>query len=67
MQFGESQSGRTIGVVVGYAFSYFLFTTILYWVLFLLKKLPTSWFYIHIMAITATIAVLGFGIRRLLK
>ena len=54
-------------MVIGFALSYFLFTTILYGVLFLLQKLPPTWTYSHIMAITLLITCLGWLFRWLLK
>lgn len=67
MQFKEKQKGWRIGLVVGYVFSYALFTTILYGILFFLEKIPASWSYVHIMAITTLVAGMGFTVRRLLK
>jgi len=48
-----------IGKKFGYLFSYFLFTTILFYILTWLEKIPLSWTYLHIMGITIIIAVVG--------
>jgi len=52
---------------LGYIFSYFLFTTILFLILILLKKIPESWSYFHVMGISILIAVIGITNRRFLK
>ncbi len=56
-----------IGEGLGYVFSYFLFTTILFFILVILNKFPESWSYFHIMGIVILIAATGATIRRLLK
>jgi len=53
-----------MGTMVGYVFAYILFTTMLYFMLTLLDKLPASWNYLYIMGITSIIALLGIGIKR---
>lgn len=55
-----------IGKKVGCVFSYFLFTTILFFALGFLNKLPTSWTYFHIAAITVLISSAGIVLRRFL-
>jgi hypothetical protein len=67
MQFEQPKKGEAIGIVAGYVLSYTIFTTVLFGVLFFLHKLPSSWSYMHIMAITAFVAGMGFIVRRLLK
>ena len=67
MQFEESQKARKYGVAVGYALSYVIFTSILYGILSFSKKLPVSWSLVHIIAITASIALIGAIFKRLLK
>ncbi len=58
---------KNLGKAVGYIVSYFLFTTILYYILVFLNKIPTNWSYFHIMGITLLIALLGFLIKKGLK
>jgi len=53
--------------MAGYIFAYFLFTTILFFLLSLLHKIPSSWNYFSIMAITFAIALAGIIIKELLK
>lgn len=58
---------EVLGKRVGYIFGYFLFTTILFFMLRLLNKIPYKWNYLHIMGITLTITLIGIGIKKLLK
>ena len=67
MIFEENKKIINLGEKFGYLFSYFLFTTILFFILMLLKKIPESWSYIHIMGITILIALIGIVTKRLLK
>jgi hypothetical protein len=53
-----------IGEVTGFLSSYFLFTTILFFVLKLTNKLPQTWNYLHISYITLTIILTGFFIKK---
>ena len=55
------------GNKIGYLFSYLLFTTILFFILGWLNKIPDSWTYFHIMAATLLIALFGAIIKRFLK
>ena len=67
MIFEENKAIEKVGEKLGYVFSYFLFTTILFFILSLLKKIPETWPYFHVMGITILIALIGIGIKRLLK
>lgn len=67
MIFERNKSIEKFGEKIGFIFSYFLFTTILFFILTLLTKIPESWSYFHIMAITFLIALLGIIIKKLLK
>jgi hypothetical protein len=53
------QHGFKPGVVLGYAFSYFLFTTILFFVLTLTHRLPASWTYLCVALVTVSIVIVG--------
>ncbi|HLD00828.1 MAG TPA: hypothetical protein VJC39_03730 [Candidatus Nanoarchaeia archaeon] len=55
------------GVKAGYAFSYFLGTTILFGVLNWLDKMPQNWSYFNIMIITFSVIMWGAILKRLLK
>lgn len=45
----ENKKIEKIATIIGYLVSYFLFTTILFIILILLKKIPEVWSYYHIM------------------
>ena len=63
----ENNTIEKVGEKLGYVVSYFLFTTILFFILVLLKKLPESWLYIHVVGIVILIAIMGTIIKRFLK
>ncbi len=67
MIFEQDKSIEKFGEKAGYVFSYFLFTTILFFILTLLDKIPESWSYFYVMGITILIAFIGFVIGRLLR
>lgn len=67
MQFEKTESTKLIGRRVGYIFSYFLFTTILYFIFIVLEKMPDSWTYFHVMGITLAVLVLGLILKKALK
>ena len=67
MIFEENKTIIKFGIVIGYLFSYFLFTTVLFFILVVLEKIPESWSYIHVMEITILIALVGFLTKKLLK
>jgi len=67
MIFEQNRSIERLGERLGYLFSYFLFTTILFFILVLLKKIPESWSYLYVMGITILIVLTGIVIKRLLK
>jgi len=67
MIFRKQHLAETWGKRAGYLFAYFLFTTLLYFILLLLHKLPVRWNYIHIMIVTLMVTLTGAIIKRLLK
>ena len=67
MIFEENKTIEILGEKLGYIFSYFLFTTILFFILMVLKKIPESWSYIHVMGIVALIVLVSTVIKRFLK
>jgi len=66
MQFEQNKKIENLGEKIGFMFSYFLFTTILFVILLLLNKLPNR-NYFYVMGITFFIVVIGEIIKRLLK
>jgi hypothetical protein len=67
MTFEQNNNIKMFGEKIGYAFAYFLFTTVLFFILILLNKIPNSWSYFHIMMITFLIALLGVVIKGFLE
>lgn len=56
-----------IGKEMGYLFSYFLFTTTLFFILKFSNKLPDNYPYIHAMWLTLVIVLTGLCVKKLLK
>ncbi len=67
MIFEEDKSSEKLGERIGYIFSYFAFTTILFLIMILLKKIPKNWTYLHMMVIVLAIAFIGALLKRTLK
>ncbi len=67
MNFNEKNHTEKIGRITGFLVMYFIFTTILFFILKLTNKLPAKWTYIHIMIIVVLILFLGNLIKFLLK
>lgn len=65
--FYENKIAEKLGRFFGCIFAYLLFTTILFFMLGILGKLPDSWSYPHIMAITFLVALAGYMVKRMLK
>ena len=67
MEFSQDKGVVPAGITAGFIFAYFLFTTILFFVLNLLNKIPASWTYFHIMGVSFGATLVGAVIQRLLK
>ena len=67
MYFEESNKIEKLGEKLGFVFSYFIFTTILYLILSFLNKIPESWNVLHLAPITLIIILAGLLIQKLLK
>lgn len=67
MFFKQDESIEELGESVGYVLGYFLFTTVLFFVLSFLNKLPRSWSFFHMMAVTVLISFIGVVAKRFLK
>ena len=63
MIFEENESFQKVGEIVGFICLYLLFTTILFLILNFLHKIQESWSFVHLMAITFGVALVGIGIR----
>ena len=64
MKFDTSKRPERAGKVIGFLFSYTLFTTILFFALLFIGKLPASWTYVHVMGMTFLILLVGTWVRR---
>jgi len=53
--------------LLGYIFSYLLFTTILFFILIFLNKLPQAWSFFHIIILTLLISLVGIMLNKFLK
>ena len=60
------EASKNLGSKVGFTFSYFVFTTMLFLILSLLNKLHNLT-YFHIMGITLLITITGLIIKRILR
>ena len=58
---------KSIGKIAGFIAVYFVFTTILYFILVLLKKIPENWNYGYVVLLTMFIVLLGTLIKMLLR
>ncbi|MEK6900891.1 MAG: hypothetical protein AABX37_00950 [Nanoarchaeota archaeon] len=67
MNVEQHHSLQIWGKYLGFLISYGIFTTLLFFILTLTKKLPGTWDYSHIAVITVGITFLGLLLRRLLK
>lgn len=67
MRFSQDTSMEKLGEIAGFILSYLLFATLLFVILAFLRKLPPGWGYLHILALTLLLTLLGLGIRRLLE
>ncbi len=67
MIFEENKTVEKVGEKLGYMFSYLIFTTILFFILALLNKIPESWSYIHIIIIAMLFVLVSMIIKRFLK
>jgi len=67
MKFEEDKKIEDIGKMTGYLTGYFLFTTMLFFVLMLTEKMPVGWNYLYMMGITLLIMLTGEGLKRILK
>ncbi len=63
----EVKSVKSFNKKIGYVFMYLVFTTIFYYILKLLNKIPESWNYLHILPLTLFIVLLGTLIKLLLR
>ena len=65
--FKESKLFEKTGKKIGYVFSLFISTTILFFILTFLDKLPSLWSYFYVMAIIFLISLVGIILKHFLK
>ena len=63
----EARKVNKINKKIGYVVMYLIFSTIFYFVLKLLDKIPDSWNYFHVLSLTLSIVLLGTLIKLLLR
>ncbi len=66
MKFKENKTNKEYEYL-GYIIMYFIFTTILYLILTFLNKIPETWNYLHVMAITIIIILISRLIKYIIK
>jgi hypothetical protein len=52
---------------IGFLISYFIFTTVAYFVLTYTYRIPSNWGYLHIMMITFGVVIFGYILKRWLS
>ena len=52
---------------LGFITAYFVFTTILFYILRFFRRIPQSWTYFHVIIITLIITLIGVIVKRYLK
>lgn len=63
----ENKTIESLGEKLGYIFSYFIFTTILFFILSISNKISGPLSYVYVMVIVALISVAGILIKRFLR
>ena len=63
MEFDEKNSKQNIGKIIGYVLMFFIFTTILYFILLLLGKLPKFGGYFSVILLTTSLVLIVRGIK----
>jgi hypothetical protein len=56
-----------LGEKIGFIIMFFIFSTIFYFILKILEKIPNSWNYFHIMGLVFLITLIGIFINKMLK
>jgi len=67
MQFEREGLEFRGGEKAGYTLAYILFSTCLFFMLSFTHKLPSSWTFLHVAAMTFSITLLAFLVRRWLQ
>lgn len=67
LNFEKKQEGSKIGKFFGFFISYIVFTTILYFILKILDRLPESISYFHMYILTTYIILIGLLTNKIIK
>jgi len=67
MDFDKSDNYKKLGKFIGFVVMFFIFTTILFFVLKFFEKLPSTWGYLHIIFVSSAIILAGKAINLWLK
>jgi len=67
MIFERSRASKRFGQATGYLIAYLFSSTVLFYILFFLKKLPKTWTFFHVMDIVLAITITGLILKRLLR
>jgi hypothetical protein len=66
MKFESFGFAQKFGKFLGFLIAYFLFTAVLFFVLSITKKIPSSWNIFYVAGITLSIVFFGIIIKKLL-
>jgi len=66
MDFNKKENTRKLGERIGFILMYFIFTTLLYFVLKFLGRIP-NWNYFHIVFLTLAITLTGILLDKILR
>jgi len=67
MEFKDKGNFKVAGIIIAVIFMYFVFTTVLYFILKFTHRLPASWSYISLSIVTTFVILSGSLIKLLLK
>lgn len=67
MKFDRDRTSEQIGERAGFFGAYLVFTTILFFILTYLGKLPEGWSYFHVAGLVFAIAAIGVELKDILK
>lgn len=63
----EGDKQQVFGKTAGYAIGFLVFTSVLFFLLTFIGKIPASWTILHVAGITASISLAGELVRRMLQ
>jgi len=67
VNFEDNRSFESVGKVMGFMISYFIFSIILFLILNLLNKIPESWTILQMFGITLVIVIIGAVLKKALR